>query len=144
MKLFTFSILIFSILFIGCVKQEPIKHNTFPNVIVENKIHDNFSILQSVYKTQKDGLILVEVEVQNISSAEKTFTYKVDWKDENGFKIKTIMSRWVTVNVEPSRNAIISTISPSLKAKQYIVHIVSTSLSDKKRKNSYNYEYQNQ
>jgi len=142
MKLFIFSILTLTI-FTGCVKEELLVPKKYENLIVDKQIYQKFHILNSVYKTKNDGLIVAEVNVKNISSSEESFTYKVDWKDIDGFDIQTIMSRWITVNVEPKRRAIISVVAPSAKAKQYIIHITTTSSFDEKRKNSYQYEYQN-
>lgn len=95
------------------------------------------------YVQRKDGLLEFEARFVNYSSVNKTLAYKINWKNENGFVQKTLMSRWVFAEVEAKRSLVIHGISPNSKSSDFEVILQEPTKDDNLRKDSYHKRYSN-
>lgn len=145
MKFTKYIVLAFLILFTGCASSN---QKIEPKVKQDNRVqYDDkslhnwleFSGLNEVKRS--DGLIEFEALFINTSSSNKLVSYKIDWKDENGFTQKTIMSKWTKALVENGRMLSIHGISPSVKSQDFILILQKPTSDDKKRDDSYHKRY---
>lgn len=114
------------------------------HVLFENSnLYDWLELEKVNYFKRKDDLLVVEGRFNNLSSFNKKVAYKINWIDENGFIEKSILSRWIVVEVEQNRSFIISAISPSIKVKDFEIRLQIPTSDDKNRKDSYHSAYQN-
>lgn len=114
------------------------------HVIVENQdLYKWLEIERINYFTRNDDFLVVEAKFKNLSSFNQNVAYKIDWIDENGFTQKSILSRWVNVEVEQNRSFVIHGIAPSIKVKDFEIRLQIPTSDDSKRKDSYHNEYQN-
>lgn len=95
------------------------------------------------YAKRSDNLIQFEAYFTNTSSSNRLVSYKVEWKDENGFTQKTIMSKWTKTLVESGRTLSIGGISPSVKSADFVIFLQEPTKDDKKRDDSYHKRYAN-
>ena len=132
--------------FTGCTQNQPSINSkiTDPHIIMENGSMDGWLEFQTVnYLTREDGLMEVEARFRNYSSFDKTVAYKINWMDKNNFIEKSILSKWVVVEIQSQRGLTIHGISPSNRIKDFQILIQETSTNDDLRKNSYHKEYTN-
>lgn len=122
----------------GCVKK--VKD---PNFTVEDSgIYDTLEFVDMVKRTKEDGFLEIQAVFKNYTNSNKTVAYKVDWYDNDGFLIDTIMSKWKVVEVEAKRNFVLKAVAPSIKAVDYKIRMQFPSDDDEFRNNPAQYEYQ--
>lgn len=85
-------ILCFMFVPIGCATVKPIMD---PRVtIIDHSLSGDLSIINVSSVVNKGGLMEVQVTGINKTSFYRKPEYKIEWLDQNGFKISTILSRW--------------------------------------------------
>lgn len=137
MKKFILAVLAIFIFF-GCSdKQKEITLeyiNTHKNIVIEDDSILKWLIIENIASlVRADGMLEVEIATKNINSKSNTVAYKIDWFDENGFVIETILSKWKLLQIEGKRNAIIHGISPSQNAVSYKIRFQEPTSDDVKR-----------
>lgn len=146
-KKFQFLLLIASVMFfIGCANQQATINQSFtdPHVRVENPSLYNWLKFDFInYVKRDDGLIEFEARFTNFSNVNKTISYKINWRDLNGFTKKTLMSRWSFTEVEARRALVIHGISPDVKTSDFEVVLQEPTSDDKLREDSYHKQYSN-
>lgn len=75
------------------------------------------------YTREKDGLILLNITGE--SSVNQVVFYKVEWFNNLGMPIKSIMSTWNTVSIVKNIPFNWNAVSPTPKAVSYKVIITS-------------------
>lgn len=114
-----------------------------PHVVIENpSLYEWLEFDTINYIRRDDGMLQFEAAFRNFSDRKRVLAYRVDWYDENGFAIKTILSKWTIVQVEERRNLIIHGISPTDKTQDFKIRLQKPTSDDDLRKNSYHQEYQ--
>lgn len=135
-------------IFSGCVNNEAYlmnleKFKAEPKIILQNKELAKWIFLEELNSNNKaDGLLEIEARFINNSNSNEKLAYKIDWRDENGFTYKSILSKWIVVEVEENRELIIKGISPSIKVKDFRIRIQKPTADDSYRKNQNNNQYQ--
>ncbi|ASM34421.1 Predicted periplasmic lipoprotein [Campylobacter sputorum subsp. bubulus] len=144
-KWFLFGFLLF---FVGCSSNQNAMQNNEINVkngshiIFDDKSLQKWLRLDDVNVVKRsDDLIEFDVTFTNTSSSNKLVSYKVIWKDENGFTQKTIMSKWTKTLVEEGRSLNIHGISPSVKSKDFEIMLQEPTDDDENRNDSYHKQY---
>lgn len=75
----------------GCVTVRPVD----PRVrIIDNFLASDISITQVSSVRDKGGLLEIQVTGVNNTSYYKKLQYRIEWLDQNGLVIPTILSRW--------------------------------------------------
>lgn len=144
MKIFKYLLLCFALLFASCSTNQV---NTQNSIKMDSHVKFNKDSLKWLnvdfvnYITRDDGLIEFQAIFTNTSSSNKLLSYKINWKDENGFIQKTIMSKWTKTLIESGRNLSIRGISPSIKSKDFEIILQETTKDDEKRNDSYHKQY---
>jgi uncharacterized protein YcfL len=75
----------------NCVATKPVD----PRVtVIDNFLTTDISITDVTAVDNKSGFMETQVTGINKTSLYKQLEYKIEWIDQNGLKIPTIMSRW--------------------------------------------------
>ncbi|PLY08644.1 MAG: hypothetical protein C0626_12370 [Arcobacter sp.] len=128
--------------FSGCAQKELEVSDS--HIIIEDSSLEEWLKLERVNHVKRhDGFILLEAKFKNTSSTNKKVVYKIEWLDRNGFSERTILSQWKIAEVEAKRGFMIRAISPSIRAEGFEIRLQEPTEDDMRRKDSYNYEYQN-
>ncbi|MSN96152.1 DUF1425 domain-containing protein [Campylobacter sp. FMV-PI01] len=152
MKNLKFLLLGVLMFFVGCggVNHMNVSKNMQANIITDPHVKfDDSSLFKWLkfefinYIQRQDGLIEFEAVFKNNSKINKLLSYKIIWKDENGFTQKTIMSKWTKASIESGRFLNIHAISPSIKSKDFEIIIQEPTKDDNKRNDSYHKQYSN-
>ncbi len=148
MKKFSLLLIVaFLAMFSGCTTQPRATINqniSDPHIRFENpRLYDWLKFEFVNYVQRKDGMLEFEARFVNYSLSNKTLAYKVNWKNENGFVQKTLMSRWVFAEVEAKRSLVIHGISPNAKSSDFEVILQEPTRDDSLRKDSYRSTYSN-
>ncbi|MEA3289406.1 MAG: DUF1425 domain-containing protein [Campylobacterota bacterium] len=130
-------------MFNGCAAQnQVIIDNKFPSyVAIDPTVADDFIFISKTDGVSASGNKKVLIEMENKTNYKQTVMYKIEWKNNQGFVEKTIMSRWIMVDVEPQRRFQMTSTAPTKYSDNYNVRILKPNSSDYKRKNSYQSEY---
>ncbi|MDR1460477.1 MAG: DUF1425 domain-containing protein [Campylobacteraceae bacterium] len=128
-----------ALIFTGCADKSPQLNVAYSNVIFENDSIKEWLVLQNIISVVRDdGFIEVEVVGKNISSSKQILTYNVDWYDQNGFVIKSILVKRKIASIENGKSIIIHVISPSENAASYKVRFGLPTSDDELRDKNVN------
>lgn len=155
MRKIWFLSLVFAVLFLGCAPQQPkneeISKTTSSKNFINNshikvispKINDWLKMEFLNYTKKDDGLLEFEANFINLANANRLVSYKIIWKDKNGFTQKSIMSKWVKTLVEAGRVLSIHAISPNDKSVDFEIILQEPTKDDKNRDDSSHKKYSN-
>ncbi|MDR1285205.1 MAG: DUF1425 domain-containing protein [Campylobacteraceae bacterium] len=129
-----------ALVFIGCADKTPqINPAAYSNIVFENNNIKEWFVLQNIISVVRDdGFIEVEVVGKNISSSKQILTYNVDWYDQNGFTIKSILVKRKIASIENGKSIIIHVISPNANAASYKVRFGLPTSDDELRDQNVN------
>lgn len=91
------------------------------SVFFIGKFIDLDSIEATSYVREKDGHTMLNIT--GVSPKNQVFYYKVEWYDEYGMPIKSIMSTWNSKSVAQDIPFDITAVSPNKRAVRYKVYI---------------------
>ncbi|MFV0480799.1 MAG: DUF1425 domain-containing protein [Campylobacteraceae bacterium] len=140
MKKYAFALLLSLIVLGGCASNQSsdasspavIKQEN-PNIMIDDSINIWLDIENITSLIRMDNMMEVEIVGRNIGSIPRTLAYRVDWYDQNGFVIKSILTKWKVASVEEGRNIVIRSVRPSVDATNYKVRITMPTETDVKR-----------
>ena len=72
---------------------------------------------------RKDGFMRTQIEGENLSGSYKQLEYKIVWLDDDGFVIKSILSKWRKFSAEANQPFYITNIAPNTKASDFRLYI---------------------
>ena len=72
---------------------------------------------------RKDGFMRTQIEGENLSGSYKQLEYKIVWLDDDGFVIKSILSKWRKFSAEANQPFYITNIAPNAKASDFRLYI---------------------
>ncbi|MDR2082019.1 MAG: YcfL family protein [Campylobacteraceae bacterium] len=109
-----------TLFFTGCADKTPQLQSPNSNIVFENNALGEWFALQNVVSMKRDDNFMeIEVTGKNNSSSKQILTYNIDWYDQNGFIIKSILSKRKIASVESGKSIIIHAVSPSENAVNY-------------------------
>jgi len=118
----TYTVLFFSAWFLfGCAtKTQPID----PSVkIIDEFISPSVSITEVSSRIDQSGLLKVQVTGFNRSSSYKKLEYRIEWLDEHGFIIKSILSRWTQIPAFEKSEFRFNAVAPKTSASDFRILI---------------------
>jgi uncharacterized protein YcfL len=128
-----------TLLFTGCADKSPQINTSNPNIVFENDSLGKWFVLQNVVSlNREDGFVELEVTGKNYSSSKQTLTYIVDWYDQNGFIVKSILLKRKIASIESGKSIIIHAVSPNAKTASYKVRFGVPSEDDELREQNVN------
>lgn len=141
MKKFYLLFVVFIFIFSGCASKLEVSDSRI--VVGDSSIDGWLKLVKVNHYKREDGLLMVQAKFKNLTSSNKKVVYKIDWLDKNGFTQKSILSKWVIVEIEANREFVIQAISPSIKVEDFEIRLDEPTENDTNRKDSYHQEYQN-
>jgi uncharacterized protein YcfL len=131
-----------TLVFTGCSNRAPnviVNVEPYSNIVFEaDSTKDWFVVENAAVLHRDDKLTEIEIVGKNRASSTQFLTYKIDWYDENGFVIKSILSTRKIASVEAGRNIVIHAVSPSENANTYKIRIGVPSGEDELRDKNVN------
>jgi uncharacterized protein YcfL len=88
-------------------------------VIIDSALDRTLRVLNVIASTGRDGLLKIQVNVQNITDSPRWFSYQIDWFDENGVLLPMASGDslpWMLLSGETS--SIVET-APAATAKDF-------------------------
>ncbi|MDR0407552.1 MAG: DUF1425 domain-containing protein [Campylobacteraceae bacterium] len=108
------------LIFTGCANKSLQPNTNYSDIVFENNGIKEWFVLQNVISlTRDDGFIEVEVVGKNISSSNQILTYNIDWYDQNGFMVKSILAKRKIASIESGKSITIHVVSPSDNVANY-------------------------
>ena len=120
-----FLVLIFVSLFFlgGCESASP-KPNKSIARVVDDDCGNNTIIIRDIKgMTKSNGFMMAQVTGENLTNKYKLLEYKVEWFDDDGFIINSILSNWTDMPAYAAQEFHIKVIAPSAKAKTFKFYI---------------------
>ncbi len=71
--------------------------------------------------TGAQGFLKVELQVQNLTHSRRSFSYRFEWKDENGLTIDLPTDTAIPITLEGRETRALSTLAPTPLAKDFRV-----------------------
>lgn len=115
MRFFSF-IFVILIAFSGCTQKSYVK-------IVDSSVSRYIDLDDVKERVREDGLKELQISGENETSEYILLRYRVEWKDKDGFEIKSISSNWTDVPVYKNANFSINVIAPNKEAHDYQLFI---------------------
>lgn len=126
----------------GCQEQPKVVQTNYPQVrFMDPSLREKLLIQDLATRKNDGGLMEFELRATSTSGSDTALVYKTDWSAQ-GFTIKTIMSRWVSVDLEAGRDLIIRGVAPKPEADSFLIRLGYPSSNDRNRLNSFQYENQ--
>ncbi len=91
--------------------------------VIESCGSSNISISDIKGRKKDDGFMKAQVIGYNSSSDYELLESRIVWFDRDGFKIKSLLSKWKTLPAYAKQPFYINEISPNTKAKTFRVYI---------------------
>ncbi|PHS56416.1 MAG: hypothetical protein COB17_09140 [Sulfurimonas sp.] len=91
--------------------------------VINGCASSNISISDIKGLKKSDGFMKAQVKGYNSSSSYELLEYRIIWLDGDGFKIDSILSKWISVPSYAEQTFYINAISPSTKAKTFRIYI---------------------
>jgi len=80
--------------------------------------------IRELRRLEKNGLLFIQIEAQNLSAKDFTFEYRFRWLDENGFVVESApMQAWVQVQAAGKEIVFLKGMAPISTATEYICDI---------------------
>ncbi|MDR2100920.1 MAG: YcfL family protein [Campylobacteraceae bacterium] len=128
-----------TLFFTGCADKTPQLQSPSSNVVFENDSLGKWFALQNIVSLARDdGFMEIEITGKNNSSEKQTLTYNIDWYDQNGFIIKSILVKRKIATVEGGKSIIIHAVSPSANVANYKIRFGVPTEDDELRDNNVN------
>ena len=117
---FTIHILLIIILLASCATTRPLD----PRVaIIDDYLSREIEIINVLENENNAGFMEIQVSGYNQTSFYKKLEYKIDWFDQNGFAIPTILSRWTMFPAYGNTEFRFKAIAPKKTASDFRVLI---------------------
>ncbi|MDR2342651.1 MAG: YcfL family protein [Campylobacteraceae bacterium] len=128
-----------TLFFTGCADKHPQINTSDSNIIFEDDSLGEWFALQNVVSLQRsDNFMEIEIRGKNHSSSKQVLTYIVDWYDQNGFIIKSILTKRKIASIEGGKSIIVHAVSPSANTQSYKIRFGVPSKDDELRDQNIN------
>ncbi|HUD48449.1 MAG TPA: YcfL family protein [Candidatus Baltobacteraceae bacterium] len=97
-----------------------------PRVIIDTALDRTLRVLKVIAATGRNGLLKIQVDVQNITDSPKWFSYRIDWFDQDGALLPMASGDslpWMLLAGETS--SIVAT-APAVTAKDFGVAFLAS------------------
>jgi uncharacterized protein YcfL len=93
-------------------------------VVTDTSLDSSCRILGVNAATGPGGFLKIQVEVQNLTKSRKSFTYRVEWFDENGMIINLPTTTAIPRSLEGKETASITATAPTDRAKDFRIRFL--------------------
>jgi uncharacterized protein YcfL len=95
-------------------------------VITDVGLHNRVRVLGVNQATGPGGFLKIQVEVLNLTSKLQSFTYRVEWFDENGMVISLPTKSAIPRTLEGKETAVITATAPTERAKDFRIQFLES------------------
>jgi uncharacterized protein YcfL len=88
-------------------------------IITDSSLNRHVNIVGINTSEGDSGFMKIQVEVANQSSSPHSFTYRVEWFDENGMLISTPTTSAIPRSIEGKESIFITATAPTARAKDF-------------------------
>ena len=75
--------------------------------------------------TVSTGLLQIQIEVQNLSSGDQAFAYRIEWFDANGMIIHTPLTTWIDRQIQGGETLSLTGLAPTETAKDFRIKFIA-------------------
>ena len=93
-------------------------------VLTDSTINRSVNILGVNSATGPAGFLKIQVELQNRTSRPRSFTYRIEWFDENGMIINLPTATAIPRTIEGKETISITATAPTEKAKDFRIKLL--------------------
>ena len=93
-------------------------------VITDTGLHNRAQVVGINTATGPGGFLKIQVEIQNTTSRHHTFTYRIEWFDENGMLIATPAAAAISRSIEGGEILAITATAPTDSAKDFRIKLL--------------------
>lgn len=94
-----------------------------PRIFVTDGAADHIEVEGLVTRTNDNGFMEIQANLQSESSSLRKFRYKIQWKNLDGFPINSHQTRWVNFSVIEGAPHSIKFIAPTVEAEDFQILI---------------------
>jgi uncharacterized protein YcfL len=94
-------------------------------VITDGDLNRRVNVLGVNTATGPGGFLKIQLELQNRTSSLQSFTYRVEWFDENGMRIDLPTSAAIPLSIEGKETMTISATAPTERAKDFSIKFLA-------------------
>ena len=124
-----FVVLFLSFFMAGCAGLEPARipfndpRVTVVGSMTGSNIRSDIKVTGLTTRINSAGFMEVQVYGVNKAGAYRDLEYKIDWIDQDGFVIKTILSRWTTFPAYASATFGFNGVAPKTNVSDFTITI---------------------
>ena len=89
---------------------------------VSYMVGEGIEVTNVVERVSPRGFLEVQVEIYNHAKGRRIIDYRVEWLDDDGMVLDTIMTHWVSKSVMPGSSSSFRVIAPSRLATDFRIN----------------------
>ncbi len=93
-------------------------------IITDSTLNRRVNILGVNTATGPGGFLKIQVELQNRTSSVQSFTYRIEWFDENGMIINQPTASAIPRTIEGKDTIDITAVAPTDRAKDFRIKLL--------------------
>lgn len=93
-------------------------------VETDNSLAKKAAVLDVIEGRTAEGVLKIQVEVQNLKRKRKEINWKIEWVDEQGMLIQSQMTRWSRLSLAGNERGYISAIAPTPQATDFRLKLI--------------------
>lgn len=94
-----------------------------PKITVNSKIVGSMLEVLEFNNAVRNGLLQVQITVQNTTQKDISFEYCFQWVSSTGMKVDSISENWTPLSLGGKEKSMINVMSPCKEAQDYIFKI---------------------
>ena len=118
----------------GCTTPNPVETTPIvdqrivvadPRVSTDASLNSIVTIMGVKTSMTPGGLLKVQVELQNRTTALQQFIYRFEWFDANGMAIDNVITAPITDQIEAQEDKFVSSVAPNPNCKDFRVKFIT-------------------
>lgn len=97
-------------------------------VLTDQSLNNKVRVIGVNTATGNEGFLKVQVEVENMTKKARSFTYRVEWFDENGMLIQLPTSVAMPRTIEGRETMMITATAPTPRAKDFRIKFLEPTI----------------
>lgn len=106
-------------------------------IITDPMLHKMLSISPPNTAWTPEGLLMVQLQLANLTNEMESVEYRFEWTDENGMLFQTPASRWIPIKLKPRDSQLVQGIAPNPRVRDFIFKVNIRRLTPNKNANDH-------
>ena len=94
-------------------------------LITDTRLHNRVQPVGINTATGPGGFLKIQIELQNTTGSAHSFTYRIEWFDENGMLINSPTATAIPRSIEGGETISVTAMAPTDRAKDFRFKILS-------------------